>query len=54
MEVLPGSDQIVQVAFEREKNEPSVPFDFVEGKVVFQVVDKGRLRLRHSRRSEIV
>ncbi|HHT9112611.1 MAG: SurA N-terminal domain-containing protein [Planctomycetes bacterium] len=39
-EVLPGSDQIVQVAFERDKYEPSVPFDFVEGKVVFQVVDK--------------
>ena len=39
-EVLPGSDQIVQVAFEREKNEPSVPLDYVEGKVVFLVVDK--------------
>ncbi|MBI2471011.1 MAG: SurA N-terminal domain-containing protein [Planctomycetes bacterium] len=39
-EVLPGSDQIVRVAFERDKYEPSVPLDYVEGKVVFQVIDK--------------
>src|SRR3972149_5085259 len=39
-EVLSGSDQIVQVAFDRDKYEPSVPLDFVEGKVVLQVIDK--------------
>ena len=39
-EVLPGSDQIIQVAFDRDKYEPSVPLDFVEGKVVLQVIDK--------------
>ena len=39
-EVLPGSDQIVQVAFDRDRYEPSVPLDFVEGKVVLQVIDK--------------
>lgn len=40
MDVFPGSDQIVQAAFNRDKYEPSTPFDFVEGKVVFQVIDK--------------
>jgi len=40
MEVLPGSDQIIQVAFDRDKYEPSVPLDFIEGKVVLQVIDK--------------
>lgn len=40
LELFPGSDQIVQVAFDREKYEASVPFNFVEGKVIFQVVDK--------------
>lgn len=39
-EIFPGSDQIVQAIFDREKNEPSVPLDFIEGKVVFQVIDK--------------
>ena len=39
-EVLPGSDQIIQVAFDRDKYEPSVPLDFVEGKVILQVIDK--------------
>ena len=39
-EVLPGSDQIIQVAFDRDTYEPSVPLDFVEGKVVLQVIDK--------------
>src|SRR3989338_2188979 len=39
-EVLPGSDQIIQVAFDRDKYEPSVPLDFIEGKVVLQVIDK--------------
>ncbi|GIL20025.1 MAG: hypothetical protein DWB56_00350 [Candidatus Jettenia sp.] len=40
LEIFPGSDQIIQAAFDREKYEPSVPFDFVEGKVIFQVIDK--------------
>ncbi|NUO08475.1 MAG: SurA N-terminal domain-containing protein [Candidatus Brocadia sp.] len=40
LEVFPGSDQIVQVAFDREKNEASIPFNFIEGKVIFQVIDK--------------
>ncbi|MBE7446187.1 MAG: SurA N-terminal domain-containing protein [Planctomycetia bacterium] len=40
LEVLPGSDQIVQVAFNRDKYEASAPLDFVEGKIIFQVVDK--------------
>lgn len=40
LEVLPGSNQLVQVAFEREKFEASIPFDFVEGKVIFQIIDK--------------
>lgn len=39
-EVLPGSDQIVRVAFDRDKYEASAPLDFIEGKVIFQVVDK--------------
>ncbi|MDO8142174.1 MAG: hypothetical protein Q6358_11800, partial [Candidatus Brocadiales bacterium] len=39
-EVLPGSDQIARIAFERDKYEPSVPLDYVEGKVVLQVIDK--------------
>ena len=39
-EVLPGSDQIVRAAFDRDKYEPSVPLDYVEGKVVLQVIDK--------------
>ncbi|MDN3509868.1 MAG: SurA N-terminal domain-containing protein [Candidatus Jettenia sp.] len=40
LEIFPGSDQIIQAAFDREKYEPSIPFDFVEGKVIFQVIDK--------------
>ncbi|GJQ22508.1 hypothetical protein BIY37_11115 [Candidatus Brocadia sapporoensis] len=40
LEVLPGSDQLVQIAFDRGKYEPSIPFDYVEGKVIFQLVDK--------------
>ncbi len=40
LELFPGSDQIVQAAFDRNKYEPSTPFDFVEGKVIFQVIDK--------------
>ena len=40
LEVFPGSNQIAQIAFDRDKYEPSVPCDFVEGKVVFQVIDK--------------
>ncbi len=40
LEVLPGSDQIVRAAFEREKYEASIPFDFIEGNVIFQVIDK--------------
>ena len=40
MEVLTGSDQVVQLAFDRDKYEPSVPLDYVEGKVVLQVLDK--------------
>ncbi|HHT9115390.1 MAG TPA: SurA N-terminal domain-containing protein [Candidatus Wunengus californicus] len=39
-EVLPGSDQIIQVAFDRDTYEPSVPLDFVEGKVILQVINK--------------
>ncbi len=38
--VLPGSDQLVQIAFDRDKHEASIPLDFVEGKVIFQVTDK--------------
>ena len=40
LEVLAGSDQTVRVAFDRDKYEPSVPMDYVEGKVVLQVIDK--------------
>jgi len=40
LELFPGSDQIVQVAFDRDKYEASIPFNFVEGKVIFQVIDK--------------
>lgn len=40
LEALPGSDQIVRVAFERENYETSVPLDFIEGKVILQVIDK--------------
>ncbi|KAA0242613.1 MAG: hypothetical protein DYG83_13885 [Candidatus Brocadia sp. AMX2] len=40
MEIFPGSNQIVQVAFDRDKYEASVPLEFVEGKVVFQIIDK--------------
>ena len=40
LEVFPDSDKIVQIAFDRDRYEPSVPCDYVEGKVVFQVIDK--------------
>lgn len=40
LEALPGSDQIIQIAFDRDKYEASTPLDFVEGKVIFQVIDK--------------
>lgn len=39
-EIFPGSDQIIQAVFDRDKFEPSVPFEYVEGKVIFQVIDK--------------
>ncbi|MBM4054586.1 MAG: hypothetical protein FJ264_07930 [Planctomycetes bacterium] len=39
-EIFPGSDQIVNVAFDREKFEPSMPLEFVEGIVIVQVIDK--------------
>lgn len=39
-DVLPGSDQIARLAFDRNKYEPSIPLDYVEGKVIFQVIDK--------------
>jgi peptidyl-prolyl cis-trans isomerase D len=39
-ELFPGNDQLVQTAFDRDVFESSVPFDFVEGKVIFQVIDK--------------
>lgn len=39
-EALPGSDQLVQVSFGRDKFEPSTPLDFVEGKLILQVIDK--------------
>jgi len=39
-ELFPGSDQISRNAFERGEGEPSVPFHYVEGKVIFQVVEK--------------
>ncbi len=40
LELFPGSNQIVQVAFDRDKYEASIPLDFIEGKVIFQVLDK--------------
>ncbi|MFN3532095.1 MAG: hypothetical protein ACK41Q_06205 [Candidatus Brocadia sp.] len=40
LELFPGSNQIVQVAFDRDKYETSVPLEFVEGKVIFQIIDK--------------
>ena len=39
-EVFPGSGQLVQVSFGRDKFEPSTPLDFVEGKLILQVIDK--------------
>lgn len=39
-EIFPGSDQLVQIAFDREKHEASIPLEFVEGRVVFQIIDK--------------
>ncbi len=39
-EIFPGSDQLVQIAFDREKHEASIPLEFVEGRVVFQLIDK--------------
>lgn len=39
-EIFPGSDKIPKVAFDREKLEPSIPLEFVEGFVIFQVMDK--------------
>ncbi|MDR4507953.1 MAG: SurA N-terminal domain-containing protein [Candidatus Brocadiaceae bacterium] len=41
-DLFPGSDQIVKMAFERAKYEPSVPLDYVEGKIIFQIIDKKR------------
>ncbi len=40
LELFPGSNQIVQVAFDRDKHEASVPLEFIEGKVIFQIIDK--------------
>lgn len=40
LELFPGSNQIVQIAFDRDKYEASIPLDFIEGKVIFQVLDK--------------
>jgi hypothetical protein len=40
LELFPGSNQIAQVAFDRDKYEASIPLDFIEGKVIFQIVDK--------------
>lgn len=40
LEIFPGTNQIVQAVFDREKYEPSIPFEFIEGKVIFQVIDK--------------
>jgi len=40
MEILPGSDQIVNTAFERRLYEPTMPLDYVEGKVIFQIIEK--------------
>lgn len=39
-EIFPGSDQITQAVFDRDKLEPSIPFEYIEGKVIFQVIDK--------------
>ena len=39
-EIFPGSGQLVQVSFGRDKFEPSTPLDFVEGKLILQVIDK--------------
>lgn len=39
-EIFPGSDQVVNVAFERGKFEPSMPLEFVEGFVILQVIDR--------------
>lgn len=39
-EIFPGSDQIIQAVFDRDKFEPSIPFEYIEGKVIFQVIDK--------------
>lgn len=39
-EIFPGSDQLVQIAFDREKHEASIPLEFVEGRIVFQLIDK--------------
>ncbi|MEP9411421.1 MAG: peptidyl-prolyl cis-trans isomerase, partial [Candidatus Brocadia sp.] len=40
LELFPGSNQIVQVAFDRDKYEVTVPLDFIEGKVIFRIIDK--------------
>lgn len=40
LELFPGSNQIVQVAFDRDKYEATVPLDFIEGKVILQIIDK--------------
>jgi hypothetical protein len=39
-EIFPASDQITQAVFDRDKFEPSIPFEYAEGKVIFQVIDK--------------
>ncbi|MCF6156556.1 MAG: hypothetical protein E3K36_15240 [Candidatus Brocadia sp.] len=40
LELFPGSNQIVQIAFDRDKYEASIPLEFVEGRVIFQIIDK--------------
>ncbi len=38
--IIRGTDKISQMAFEREKYDPTQPFDCSEGRFIFQVVDK--------------
>ncbi|MGQ3684562.1 MAG: hypothetical protein ACUBOA_06055 [Candidatus Loosdrechtia sp.] len=40
MELFPGSNQIIQAVFDRERYEPSMPYEFIEGRVIFRVIDK--------------
>ncbi|MCF6158053.1 MAG: hypothetical protein E3K32_05670 [wastewater metagenome] len=39
-ELFPGSNQIVQAVTDRAKYESSIPYDFIEGTVIFRVIDK--------------